>query len=260
MLELKQIKEYFDPDLARVNPKGMLVEYLQYEYLDSLYKLAGSENLSFIGGTAIRIIHDSRRFSEDLDFDNFGLNYRRFRELINKANKEMATKGFDIEVKFLEKGRVFHCYVRFPDLLFKLGVSPHREEKVFISIDAEEKRKIFQPEKKTLNRFGVFRHIIVNPSSILLSQKLMTILLRKREKGRDFYDASFLAGKTKPDYDYIKKTCGLKKEEFIGKITRRCSALNYKSLAKEAEAFLFDADQTERILAFKDALPGILTA
>ena len=51
----------------------MLVEYLQYELLDSLFKNKAVAALSFIGGTSIRILHDSPRFSEDLDFDNFGL-------------------------------------------------------------------------------------------------------------------------------------------------------------------------------------------
>ena len=57
----------------------MLVEYLQYELLDSLFKDAAAAELSFIGGTAIRILHDSPRFSEDLDFDNFGLSFARVR-------------------------------------------------------------------------------------------------------------------------------------------------------------------------------------
>src|SRR3989339_597862 len=96
MLDLAQIREYFQAPM-KLSPKLILTEYLQYEFLDSLFKQAGSEKLSFIGGTAIRIVHDSMRFSEDLDFDNFGLTYNRFKALIIKSLAEMKIKGFEIE-------------------------------------------------------------------------------------------------------------------------------------------------------------------
>lgn len=258
MLNFDQIKEYFEDSLARLNPKGMLVEYLQYECLDSLFKNTGSEKLSFIGGTAIRIIHDSRRFSEDLDFDNFGLNFRDFKALMNKACLELKVKGFEIEERSLEKGKNYHCYIKFPNILFKLGISSHKDEKIFLSIDVEQKKKLFIPEAVPINKFGVFRNIIVDPASVLLSQKLLAILFRKREKGRDFYDASFLAGKTKPDYDYIKKVADLGKEEFVKKLIKRCEQLNFKDLSIDAEPFLFDQDQLDRVLKFKESLPAIL--
>lgn len=79
----------------------MLVEYLQYELLDSLFKDATAAELSFIGGTAIRILHDSPRFSEDLDFDNFGLSFTRFESLLKTACRDMEYKGFLIEYRLI---------------------------------------------------------------------------------------------------------------------------------------------------------------
>ena len=142
MLTFDQIKEYFDPFLARRNPKGVLVEYLQYEFMDSLFKQSGSEKLSFIGGTAIRIIYNSKRFSEYLDFDNFGLNFNDFKKLLNKTCAELRVKGFKIETRTFKKNGAFHCYVRFPDILFNSGVSSHRDEKIFLSVDCEQKEKL----------------------------------------------------------------------------------------------------------------------
>lgn len=257
MLSFDQIKEYFSSDLVKLNPKGVLVEYLQYEFLDSLFKQVGSENLSFIGGTAVRIIYNSKRFSEDLDFDNSGLSYRAFKKLMAKVCSEMQVKGFELEVRFLKKGKAFHCYVRFPKILFQLGISPHRNEKIFLSVDAERKKKLFDPEMKTLNKFGVFRNILVNPAPILLSQKLLAILFRKREKGRDFYDASFLGGMVKPDFDYIKRLKNIDKDEFTQKLKKRCAKLNYKALARDVELFLFKTEEADRILLFRENLDNI---
>jgi len=260
MLDYQQIKEYFPSTLAKTNPKGMLVEYLQYEFLDSLFKQPGSEELSFIGGTAIRLVHDSQRFSEDLDFDNFGLTYPSFRLLINKTCAEIKVKGFAIETKFTKQEKTYHCYVKFPQLLHQLELSGHREEKILLSVDTERKKKLFTPEVKSLNKFGVFRNITVNPSSVLLAQKLLAILYRPREKGRDFYDASFLGGKTKPDYEYVKAMTGLTRIEFSQKLSERCSRLNFKALAKDVAPFLFDDSQINRILNFKESLPKILAS
>jgi len=57
MLGIEQISSYFPSELYRRNPQGALVEYLQYELLDSMFKNTDAANLSFIGGTAIRILH-----------------------------------------------------------------------------------------------------------------------------------------------------------------------------------------------------------
>lgn len=258
MLTFEQIKQYFSPELARLNPKGMIVEYLQYEFLDSLYKQAGAEKMSFIGGTAIRIIYNSRRFSEDLDFDNYGLSYGLFEQLMRNVFSELKIKGFEIESRIFKKGKVFHAYIKFPSILKEYGLSSHHQEKIFVAVDAEQKKKLAENDIKNLNKFGIFRNIVVNKAPVLLAQKLMAILQRKRERGRDFYDVSFLGGMVKPDYDYIKASTGLIKEEFRENLIKRCVNFDYKMLSKDAMPFLFDPEQKNRILEFNDNLQNCL--
>jgi len=211
MLNLNQIEKYFEKKITRLNSKGIVVEYLQYEILDSLFKQKGSEYLSFIGGTAIRIIYDSQRFSEDLDFDNFGLTYNKFKEIMVKVLTELELKGFSVEKRFLSKNRNYHCYIKFKDILQGFGIAKDKKEKIFLSIDVEKKEKIVNPKLTTINKFGVYRKILVNPPDVLLAQKLLAVFFRKREKGRDFYDVSFLSAKTRPNYPYIEGVTGLKK-------------------------------------------------
>ena len=43
-------------------------EYFQHVFLSELYKLPEAKRLLFKGGTALRIVYGSPRFSEDLDF------------------------------------------------------------------------------------------------------------------------------------------------------------------------------------------------
>jgi hypothetical protein len=54
MLTVEQISGYFPSPLRQRNFRGMLVEYLQYELLDSLFKNSAAAELSFIGGTEVR--------------------------------------------------------------------------------------------------------------------------------------------------------------------------------------------------------------
>ena len=250
MLTVEQISVNFPLPLRQRNPRGILVEYLQYELLDSLFKNAAAAKLSFIGGTAIRILHDSPRFSEDLDFDNFGLSFPQFEELLQTACRDMEYKGFLIEYRVVEKG-AWHCYIRFPKILQEVGLSLDGERKILIRIDSEAKEKLYDPKKFFLNKFSVYRQILAAPAAILLPQKMLAILYRKREKGRDIFDVSFLTGFAAPDFDYIEKTIGLERVEFLRRFEARLEELDLNSLAQDVEPFLFTPEQRERVVSFK---------
>jgi len=160
MLTFEQIKNEYPQEIIQRNPKAVLVEYLQYEILDSLYKQKNSERLSFMGGTAIRIVYGSQRFSEDLDFDNFGLSYQDFELILEKVITDMKNKGFEIEFRLLRKG-AYHCYLKFPKLLFENNLSVHQDKKILVRIDTVSKKQLNEPKSFILNGFGVYRKILV---------------------------------------------------------------------------------------------------
>jgi hypothetical protein len=114
-----------------------------------------------------------------------------------------------------------------------------------------EKKKIFTPVTHTLNKFDIYRNILVNPVDILLSQKLMTILGRKREKGRDFFDVSYLYGMTQPNFGYIEEIMEMSKAQFVEKFLARCEELDFSFLAKDVEPFLMYPEQSARVIGFK---------
>lgn len=251
MLTLDQLSAFFPPALAQKNPEGILVEYLQHELLDSIFKNKASGDLAFIGGTAIRVLYSSPRFSEDLDFDNFGLPFKQFESLLTAACKDMTYKGFVIEYRFVEKG-AYHCYVKFPDILHRAGISPLASRKILIRIDTELKEKNYELQTFVLNRFSLYRRIFIAPVAVLLSQKMMTVLGRKREKGRDLFDVSYLSGLAKPDYDYIAKSIRLDREQFLERFSERLDELDLAFLANDVEPFLLDSEHKERVLTFRE--------
>lgn len=251
MLTIEQISGYFSKELFQRNPQGALVEYLQHELLDSLFKNKEAVFLSFIGGTAIRILLQSYRFSEDLDFDNFGLSFEQFEKLLKKTCRDMEYKGFLVEYRIIERG-AYHCYIRFPEILYKLGISKDVRKKILIRIDSEAKEKFYEQQKFLLNKFAVYRQILRAPDPVLLSQKMLAVLQRKREKGRDLFDVSFLLGLTGPDFNYIGKYLGIDKTGFIELFSGRVKELDLKFLAKDVEPFLFSLEQKDRILTFRE--------
>ena len=66
MLSRENLKEFTDK--YQTIEKNVAREYVQHLFLSLLYKIPSSEKLLFKGGTAMRIIYQSPRFSEDLDF------------------------------------------------------------------------------------------------------------------------------------------------------------------------------------------------
>jgi predicted nucleotidyltransferase component of viral defense system len=250
MLTFDQLKKYYS-DATIYSPKSMLVEYLQYEILDSIYKQKSSAQLSFIGGTAIRIVYGGGRFSEDLDFDNFGLSFDEFQSLMDDVVRDMQLKGFAMESRLVEKG-AYHCYIKFPHILRASGIGSSSGENILVRIDTVRKEKTVTADMHTLNRFDIYRTILANPIDIILSQKLITILERKREKGRDLYDVSYLYGITEPSFSYIEKTLGITKNEFIEQLIGRCETFDFAYLAKDVEPFLMDPHQSLRVIDFKN--------
>ena len=231
------------------NSEMILVQYLQCEILDSLYKLA--PNLHFIGGTCLCLLHGLPRFSEDLDFDNFDLKQNDFKILIKKLDYDLKLKGFDVEFRTAFKG-AYHCYFKFNKLLYDNKLSPYKNQKILIRLDTTRQKIKVKKEIKILDRFGVTREILSNPIETIMSQKIMALLERKRAKGRDFFDFLWLRTLTDPDFSYLKSFANIKNEnELNNAIQKRIDKLNFKKLAKDVEKFLFNRQDLEKIVNFK---------
>lgn len=256
MLELKQIESFF-PEYLRHFKKNLLREYLQYKILEAVFGCRYGQKLVFMGGTAIHIVHGLPRFSEDLDFDNKGLTKDGFVALSKAVARKLALEGYVIEIANSFKG-AFSADIKAKGVLFETGLSGHREEKILIKLDAEPQNFHYASERVVINKFDVFSGINVVPADILLSQKFYAILMRKRAMGRDFYDALFLAGKTKPDFRYLKERAGIKDNDRLKSVLlKRCAKLDFKLLAKDVEQFLFSPSDAKKALLFPEFVKGL---
>jgi predicted nucleotidyltransferase component of viral defense system len=252
MLSLDELLPYY-PERQRAFRDFILREYLQCKILKIVFDQHSFANrLCFLGGTCLRLVHGNTRFSEDIDFDNRGLEEKEFQAIAEIIRKELEREGYGVEMKTVYRG-AFHCYVRFPGLLFKEGLAGHREQKILIQLDAEPQHFDFRPEQYILNRFDVFTEIPVTPPDLLLAQKFYTIINRKRSKGRDFFDVVFLLGKqVKPNYAYLRSKLAIGDSETLKeRVLETCAALHMKDMADDVAPFLFDPADAKKVEVFE---------
>ncbi len=257
MLSLDQIKEYY-PENLKGFERFMLREYLQYKILEVLFDSKYANKFIFIGGTALRIVHNNERFSEDLDFDNFDVSSKEFAEVSKAIEYGLQLEGYQIEIRNISRA-AYHCYIRFPKLLYNNNLSGHEEEKILIRLDTETQHFEFRPESFLLNKFDVFTEIKVSPPDVLLAQKFLAILERKQSKGRDFYDVIFLLGKNiTPNYEFLNMKASIQngaqlKDAIIGKT----EVLNMQDMADDIRPFLIKIRDAKKVLLFRDYIEQV---
>src|SRR3989338_5290225 len=74
---------------------NFLREFLQELTLQIIDRHKYFRNLAFVGGTALRMIYDLPRFSEDLDFCLTSKTGFDFDQMLATIKKEMALNGFE---------------------------------------------------------------------------------------------------------------------------------------------------------------------
>ena len=251
MLSIEKIKTFY-PERLHHFDRFLFREYLQHKILEIVFESGFGSKLCFLGGTCLRIVHDNQRFSEDLDFDNLGLEKEDFERVVESIKRELEREGYTIEIRNVFRG-AFHCFIKFPYILYENKLSGHRDEKVLIKLDAQAQRFSFQPETYILNKFDVFTPIYTTPLDILLAQKLFTICNRPRPKGRDFFDVTFLLPRTKPSYDYLTQKMEIRNgTQLREKILMACENINFDDMVADVRAFLFYPKDEKKIKLFTE--------
>lgn len=254
MLNLSELLETY-PAALRVHRSFILREYLQCKILEILFEGSYASRFCFLGGTCLRLVHNNSRFSEDLDFDNFQVTEPEFDEVSNSIRIGLEQQGYQVEMKQVIRG-AYHCYIRFPGLLFEQGLSGYREEKILIQLDTEPQHFNFEPEHYILNRFDVTTQILTTPPDILLAQKFTALCQRKKNKGRDFFDIVFLLSRSvKPNYAFLEMKLGVSnRTQLMDRVRDICQQLDMEEMVKDVRNFLFYPTDEKKVRLFLPVL------
>lgn len=198
------MKEYL-ADLVRgastpAQAQNLVREYLQARILSSLQRCGAMIPLAFHGGTALRLLYASPRFSEDLDFalERETAQYN-FRAYLGAIEGQLAPEGYTLSIKVSDRKVVHSAFVRFPGLLYELDLSPHRDQAFSVKVEVDTNPPAGAQMETSIVRRHVTLHLQHHDRASLLAGKLHAILQRPYAKGRDIYDLLwFLSDPTWP--------------------------------------------------------------
>lgn len=205
--------------------------------------------LTFIGGTCIRLTKGIDRFSEDLDFDIKEFSQEEFVKMTDDVIRFLQNNGLNASAKDNKNPnlKAFRRNIHFPELLFGLGLSGHKEERFLIKIESQDQLVDYPSQIVNIKGAGFFFPFPVPSDAILCAMKISAMIDRK--KGRDFYDAMFLLSQTLPDFGFLEDKLGISNLEML----KKQAAIVFQSIdlrhkMKDFEHLLFNKDNSKRIL------------
>lgn len=187
-------------------------EYVQHMYLSVLYALPGSDKLLFKGGTALRIIYGSPRFSEDLDFSLTGVAAPKIATFVEglfvKILTELERAGIRVEISAKSAATSGGYFGLATGRLLD-----YRPVGVAINVSARNGRDRRGEVDSVASDFVPTYTVVHLPQIELVEEKIFGAL-RARKKPRDFYDLYFLLrkGMLTPDQ---KKRLAVIQDEII---------------------------------------------
>jgi len=227
-------------------------EFLQLLILKIIYDENYFKNLAFVGGTALRILYNLRRFSEDLDFSLINKKGYKFDSFLKKITYELKKYGFSVEIKKNSKEPVQSAMFKFKDVLYHLGLSSQKDQKLSIKIEIDSNPpKGWNTEISLVNKHFVFTVLHFDIPS-LYATKIHACFFRKYIKGRDFYDLIWYIGKnTLPNFKLLnnaieqteKKRIDLNEKNFYDFLKERLSKIDFAKVRKDVERFIEDKNE-----------------
>ena len=185
----------FDDPGRRLNA---LREYLQAFVMRSLHESEASRAVAFVGGTALRLLEDLPRFSEDLGFSQVSSDGYEPVRWLRKLKRDLHLAGFDSTVRWIDRKPVQVAWVRTASLLAEAGLSGHQEQNLSIKIEIDTR----PPTGAAVRRSVVTRHFtfVIGHYDLpsLMAGKLHALLTRPYPKGRDWFDLVWYRSRRPP--------------------------------------------------------------
>ncbi|MEK7622802.1 MAG: nucleotidyl transferase AbiEii/AbiGii toxin family protein [Patescibacteria group bacterium] len=217
MITTDQIKDL--SIIFQMDEYSIFREYLQLVFLSYLYQEKEASKIIFKGGTALRLLFGSPRFSEDLDFSTNCQDSqitRLLKKIVGKISRELP----NIKLDPLYKGKEgIRFRIIYNSSEFKYPLS--------IRLDFHQQKIIKNRQISTLTtRFPVmiFPQIFHLSEERILSEKFKA--LEFRQKGRDIFDIWWLLSR------------GIRTGKLKDQIIKRLESIPQTVLVKDLGKFL----------------------
>lgn len=235
MLDFKVIK-----DLSvryQTTTVNIIREYFQHLFLSYFYQEKGSENFLFKGGTALRIVYNSPRFSSDLDFTGIK-NGKKYENIIENVIYKLNISGINVEIKESKKtsgGWLAVFKIKIYDLELNIvNEISYRKSNVF-------KGDLILVSSEFVSPYSLY---LIDPK-ILVDEKINALLTR--QKPRDYFDFYFILRDLRLRKFYNSK-CNQKifavikkaNDSFLKKELELLLPINYRPILKDFKKKLLE--------------------
>jgi len=247
--------------------RGVLREYLQVLLLKELYKLPNGKKLYFTGGTYLRLVHQIKRFSEDLDFNLERMKKTDFENLLKTVQGALKKEGLVIKLDFrhwdnLPAGRqgfLAGDFI-FPDIEEHYGVVSPRKRKVGIVIkfEANQPKWKIKTESLVVAGFGNMFPVACTDRGALFADKIDALI--KKNRARHLFDIMFMLSQKYPIDLNVLTAVGVKGPP-LDAILKRVESLSAAELKKQAEQlrpFLFEENEADLIVHAPEVIPQLI--
>lgn len=243
--------------LSKQDELNALKEIYQEVALSGLARSDFFKFAAFQGGTALRIVHQLKRFSEDFDFvlltssESF-----RWKSYLKAIEVEFNSFGVSLEIKERNaaKGPIKTAFLKEDSFARILELTydrlPSDEQKITIKLEIDTQPPGGSTFQNAFLNYPYPFSILVQDFPSLFASKCHALLCRKYEKGRDWFDFIWYLSKNIPiNYLLLKNSLyqsGPYKEQNIpyGKewlcqaFEKKISNLDWKAAKRDVENFL----------------------
>ncbi|MBI5620900.1 nucleotidyl transferase AbiEii/AbiGii toxin family protein [Candidatus Gottesmanbacteria bacterium] len=162
---------------------NILREYVQHQFLSYFYQQPQTDKIFFKGGTALRIVYQSPRFSEDLDFSASGRqNTRGIEEALLQTVKEMEREAIAVRVKESKETSGGYLAILVCTLF---------DQDVTIQLEVSQRVGNIRGDVATIvNNFIPPYTLMTMTRQQLVAEKCKALMTRG--KARDYYDLYFI--------------------------------------------------------------------
>lgn len=254
--------------------ENALKEILQEIALLGLWRSKFYEKAVFYGGSALRILHQLDRFSEDLDFsliqpkEDFDI-----QKYLGAVKSELEFWGFEVSVEEKnrqEKSVMESAFIKANTLIHLLKIDSdlktHKNAvmKIKLEIDQDPAMGFTSDLKYHLHPIPFSIKTMTLPS--LFAGKMHALLcrtIRTNIKGRDWYDLIWFVKNNIPcDLNYLKKkmvqtrhinaTEGLTRDKLVELMSEKIKEVNFDLAKNDVEPFLKKSVQRDELRLWSD--------
>jgi len=239
-------------------------EYLQIVILEGIYHSKFGRFLSFMGGTCLRLCHNLKRYSEDLDFTlDVKSGEYDFKNLNLIVQQDLVSRNIKNEINVSQDKIVQKSFIKIVDILDLLGLSRVKGQRLHIKLEVDTNPvdiKFGKRESFFITKYNEIFPILKHDLPTLFAGKILAILNRPYRRGRDFYDLIwYLSQKVNINITYLNegmKQCSLKEkfsdeEEIFGRIEGIVSQIESDFILKDISRFLEDPNDITWIKNYK---------